>query len=195
MRRKLLLVASFIIVSLVTFGITTVPMGEVDQNKDDRIIGGADEVELDLLTDTITSQNGVNLKYGNLKLKVFNLRRDKDENRVYLKDNLIAQVEQPTGVLKIESKEGDVSLDGNQGVFYDNFGYLEIGKVTGGEAPNDKIYFGGKVFDYNNGKLFINNGWITTDYNVAESGDPDKAGYHFLSKEKAISFIISNNII
>ena len=128
MRRKLLLVASFIIVSLVTFGITTVPMGEVDQNKDDRIIGGADEVELDLLTDTITSQNGVNLKYGNLKLKVFNLRRDKDENRVYLKDNLIAQVEQPTGVLKIESKEGDVSLDGNQGVFYDNFGYLEIGK-------------------------------------------------------------------
>ena len=131
MRRKLLLVASFIIVSLVTFGITTVPMGEVDQNKDDRIIGGADEVELDLLTDTITSQNGVNLKYGNLKLKVFNLRRDKDENRVYLKDNLIAQVEQPTGVLKIESKEGDVSLDGNQGVFYDNFGYLEIGKVTG----------------------------------------------------------------
>ena len=57
MRIKLLLVASFIIVSLVTFGITTVPMGEVDQNKDDRIIGGADEVELDLLTDTITSQN------------------------------------------------------------------------------------------------------------------------------------------
>lgn len=183
MRRKLLLVASFIIVSLVTFGITTVPMNEIGQKKDDRIIGGADEVELDLLTDTITSQNGVNLKYGNLKLKVFNLRRDKEENRVYLKDNLIAQVEQPTGVLKIESKEGDVSLDGNQGVFYDNFGYLEIGKVTGGEAPNDKIYFGGKVFDYNNGKLFINNGWITTDYNVAESGDPDKAGYHFLSKE------------
>ena len=53
MRRKLLLVASFIIVSLVTFGITTVPMNEIGQKKDDRIIGGADEVELDLLTDTI----------------------------------------------------------------------------------------------------------------------------------------------
>ena len=54
MRRKLLLVASFIIVSLVAFGITTVPMNEIGQKKDDRIIGGADEVELDLLTDTIT---------------------------------------------------------------------------------------------------------------------------------------------
>ena len=33
MRRKLLLVASFIIVSLVTFGITTVPMNEIGQKK------------------------------------------------------------------------------------------------------------------------------------------------------------------
>ncbi len=33
------------------------------------------------------------------------------------------------------------TLDGNQGVFYNNFGYLEIGKVTGGEAPNDKNLF------------------------------------------------------
>lgn len=182
MKRKLLIIASFIVVSLVALGITTVPTGEFN-TKDDRIIGGADEVELDLLTDTVTSQNGVNVKYGNLKLKVFNLRRDKENNRAYLKDNLIAQVEQPTGTLKIESTDGDVSLDGTQGVFYNNFGYLEIGKITGGEAPNDKIYFGGKVFDYNNGKLFINNGWITTDYNVAETGDPNKAGYHFLSKE------------
>lgn len=31
--------------------------------------------------------------------------------------------------------------------------------------------------------LYINNGWLTTDYNVAETGDPEQTGYHFLSKE------------
>lgn len=182
MRRKFLLAASFIIVSLTLLGATTIPTGGLNQSSD-RIIGGADEIELDLLSDTITSQNGVNVQYGNLKLKVFNLRRDKEENRAYLSGDLITQVEQPTGILKLQSTNGDVSLDGNQGTFYNNFGYLEIGKVTGGEAPNDKIYFGGDVFDYVNGKLYINNGWITTDFKIAESGDPMQAGYHFLSKE------------
>ncbi len=34
---------------------------------------------------TITSQSGVNVKYGDLKLKVFDMQRDKEKNRAYLK--------------------------------------------------------------------------------------------------------------
>lgn len=83
------------------------------ENTSDRILGGADEIEVDLLSDTVTSQSGVNVKYGDLKLKVFNMQRDK-ENRAYLKENIITQVDQPTGMLKLESTNGDVSLDGNQ---------------------------------------------------------------------------------
>lgn len=182
MRRKIYLAAAYIIISLNILGMSSVPTGNIE-NTSDRILGGADEIEVDLLSDTVTSQNGVNVKYGDLKLKVFDMQRDKEKNRAYLKGNIITQVDQPTGILKLESTNGDVSLDGDQGVFYNNFGYLEIGKVTGGEAPNDKIYFGGKIFEYENGNLYINNGWLTTDYNVAETGDPEQTGYHFLSKE------------
>lgn len=182
MRRKIYLAAAYIIISLNILGMSSVPTGNIE-NTSDRILGGADEIEVDLLSDTVTSQNGVNVKYGDLKLKVFDMQRDREKNRAYLKGNIITQVDQPTGILKLESTNGDVSLDGDQGVFYNNFGYLEIGKVTGGEAPNDKIYFGGKIFEYENGNLYINNGWLTTDYNVAETGDPEQTGYHFLSKE------------
>ena len=182
MRRKIYLAAAYIIISLNILGMSSVPTGNIE-NTSDRILGGADEIEVDLLSDTVTSQNGVNVKYGDLKLKVFDMQRDKEKNRAYLKGNIITQVDQPTGILKLESTNGDVSLDGDQGVFYNNFGYLEIGKVTGGEAPNDKIYFGGKIFEYENGNLYIKNGWLTTDYNVAETGDPEQTGYHFLSKE------------
>lgn len=182
MRRKIYLAAAYIIISLNILGMSSVPTGNIE-NTSDRILGGADEIEVDLLSDTVTSQNGVNVKYGDLKLKVFDMQRDKEKNRAYLKGNIITQVDQPTGILKLESTNGDVSLDGDQGVFYNNFGYLEIGKVTGGEAPNDKIYFGGKIFEYENGNLYINNGWLTTDYNVAETGDSEQTGYHFLSKE------------
>ncbi len=182
MRRKIYLTAAYIIISLNILGMSSVPTGNIN-NTSDRILGGADEIEVDLLNDTVTSQSGVNVKYGDLKLKVFDMQRDKEKNRAYLKGNIITQVDQPTGILKLESTNGDVSLDGDQGVFYNNFGYLEIGKVTGGEAPNDKIYFGGKVFEYANGNLYINNGWLTTDYNVVETADPNQAGYHLLSKE------------
>lgn len=66
--------------------------------------------------------------------------------------------------------------------FYNNFGYLEIGKVTGGEAPNDKYILVEKYLNMQI-NLYINNGWLTTDYNIVETADPNQAGYHLLSKE------------
>ena len=72
MRRKIYLAAAYIIISLNILGMSSVPTGNIE-NTSDRILGGADEIEVDLLSDTVTSQSGVNVKYGDLKLKVFNL--------------------------------------------------------------------------------------------------------------------------
>lgn len=91
---------------------SSVPTGNIE-NTSDRILGGADEIEVDLLSDTVTSQSGVNVKYGDLKLKV-SICKEIRKNRAYLKENIITQVDQPTGMLKLESTNGDVSLDGNQ---------------------------------------------------------------------------------
>ena len=80
MRRKIYLTAAYIIISLNILGMSSVPTGNIN-NTSDRILGGADEIEVDLLNDTVTSQSGVNVKYGDLKLKVFDMQRDKEKNR------------------------------------------------------------------------------------------------------------------
>lgn len=67
---------------------------------------------------------------------------------------------------------GEVALDGSEGTFYNNFGYLEVGKITGAEKPNDRIYFGGEKVEYRENKIYINDGWLTTDYNINETRNP-----------------------
>ena len=62
MRRKIYLTAAYIIISLNILGMSSVPTGNIN-NTSDRILGGADEIEVDLLNDTVTSQSGVNVKY------------------------------------------------------------------------------------------------------------------------------------
>ena len=81
MRRKIYLTAAYIIISLNILGMSSVPTGNIN-NTSDRILGGADEIEVDLLNDTVTSQSGVNVKYGDLKLKVFDMQRDKEKQSV-----------------------------------------------------------------------------------------------------------------
>ena len=61
MRRKIYLTAAYIIISLNILGMSSVPTGNIN-NTSDRILGGADEIEVDLLNDTVTSQSGVNVK-------------------------------------------------------------------------------------------------------------------------------------
>lgn len=84
MRRKIYLTAAYIIISLNILGMSSVPTGNIN-NTSDRILGGADEIEVDLLNDTVTSQSGVNVKYGDLKLKVFDMQRDKEKTERILK--------------------------------------------------------------------------------------------------------------
>ena len=90
------------------------------------------------------SKNGLNLKQGDLELKTYDLKRDIEKNRAYINGELQTLFSNDMGDISLQSlKGGEVALDGSEGTFYNNYGYLEVGKVTGAEKPNDKIYFGG----------------------------------------------------
>lgn len=58
---------------------------------------------------------------------------------------------------------------------------MEVGKVTGAEAPNDKIYFGGEKTKFDNGIVLLKNAWFTTDPKVNENRDLDGLGYYLQS--------------
>ncbi|MEF9932952.1 MAG: hypothetical protein RR191_03155 [Cetobacterium sp.] len=139
------------------------------------------EVEIDLNNDTLISKDGVNLKYGTLKMKAFNARRDRVANRAYLTGPFFMEADEPTGKLKIDARDGEFNLDGTEGSFGKSFGYLEVGQVTGAEKPNDRLYFGGEKSEYLNGKVFIRNAWFTTDPAIIANANPFETGYHLAS--------------
>lgn len=193
MKDKIRLLVAFIIVSLTVYSTEKIPLsaditsGIKIGKTGGSILGGTDEVEIDLTNNTMKSQSGINIKQDNMELKAFDLKRDVEKGRIYVNGELLTLFSSPMGDLGIQSLNGgDVSIKGDQGTFYDNFGYLEVGKVTGAVKPNDKIYFGGNIIEYRDGKIFINDGWFTTDYHVATTKNPDEAGYHLLSKDIVI---------
>ena len=188
MKDKIRLLVAFIIVSLTAYSADKMPLsaditsGIKVKKTTGSVLGGADEVEIDLTNNTMKSQNGINIKQGNMELKAFDLKRDVEKGRIYVNGKLLTLFSSPAGDLSLQSLNGgDVSIKGDQGTFYDNFGYLEVGKVTGAVKPNDKIYFGGNRIEYRDKKIFINDGWFTTDYHVATTKNPDDAGYHLVS--------------
>ena len=138
-------------------------------------------VELDLNTDTLTSTQGADIKYGNMKMKAFNLKRDEAENKVYSPEKIFIEVDGELGKLEVDTESAVVTLDGENGEFSKTFGSVEVGKLTGAEVPNDRIYFGGKSVDYKNNNIYIKNGWATTDPLILKTRDPNLVGYHFLS--------------
>lgn len=199
MKDRIRLAIAFIVVSYIVFGIkleeipavadvtTSATQIELKKEREGSILAGTDEVEIDLINNTLTSKNGLNLKQGDLELKAFNIKRDLEKNRAYVNGELQTLFSNQVGDLSLQSlKGGDVSLDGTDGVFYDNFGYLEVGKVTGAEKPNDKIYFGGDKIEYRDNTIFINDGWLTTDFNINKTKNPNDAGYHLLSENMII---------
>lgn len=195
MRDKIRLAVAFIVVSLTILGLDKLPVigdisssgVELKKEREGSILAGTDEVEIDLINNTMKSKNGLNLKQGDLELKTYDLKRDIEKNRAYINGELQTLFSNDMGDISLQSlKGGEVALDGSEGTFYNNYGYLEVGKVTGAEKPNDKIYFGGDKVEYRDSKIFINNGWLTTDYKIADTRDPNNAGYHFLSEQMII---------
>lgn len=166
MRKRIYLIASLVLVGFIT-------KANAESNN---------EVEIDLNNDTLVSTDGVNVKYGELKLKAFNLNRDTKNNKAYINGDFYLQADEPTGQLKVDSRDGVFSLDGNTGSFGRTFGYLEVGQVTGAEKPNDRIYFGGDRAEYENGTVYLKNGWFTTDPKIMTVKNPMEVGYHLSSE-------------
>ncbi len=197
MRRKIAL-AAFIIACMYAFGEDKLDResfngrGEVfrenfqtdlQSENTDNVQAATDEVEIDLESDTIKSEEGVNLRYGNLKMKAYELQRDQENNMVTANGDVIIGFQEGAAEGKIETRDAEVSLDGDYARFYDSKAYLKVGHVTGAEAPNDKIYFGGEVAEYREGNLRLKNAWFTTDPEVVQSEDVNDAGYHLGTKE------------
>lgn len=195
MRDKIRLAIAFVVVSLTILGLDKLPVVteisssgiELKKEREGSILAGTDEVEIDLINNTMKSNNGLNLKQGDLELKAYDLKRDIERNRAYVNGELQTLFSNEMGDISLQSlKGGDVSLDGTDGTFYNNFGYLEVGKITGAEKPNDRIYFGGDKVEYRDNKIYINDGWLTTDYHINKTRNPNDAGYHFLSENMII---------
>lgn len=141
------------------------------------------EVEISLDNENLTSTNGIDILYGDNKFKVFNVRRDEPKNKMYIDGKFTLDSYQPTGDIRIESRDGVALLDGTEATFGKSFGYMEVGKVTGAEAPNDKIYFGGESTEFNRGVVSLKNAWFTTDPKVNDHRDLKGLGYYLQSDE------------
>lgn len=173
MREKRILLTLFLLLTATSYAAT--------------VEGSADEVEIDLNTNTMTSKDGVVLKQSNMKTKVHTVQRDPEKGMIYYRDGVIAQVDSPTGAIKIESQEGEANAKTQEADFYKNFGYLEVGKVTGAEAPNDRIYFGSDHIQHKDDKIYINRAWTTTDFKIINhANNPNEVDYHISSRQMVI---------
>ncbi|MGL4538226.1 MAG: hypothetical protein ACRCUD_03890, partial [Cetobacterium sp.] len=170
MKRKIYLILALMVVAMSSLKAAT-EIAEDTQN----------EVEIDLNSNTMTSTDGVNVRYGSLKLKAFEVRVDRERNRAYVPGEFFLEADEPTGKLKIDSSNGEFDTEGNTGSFGKSFGYLEVGQITGAEKPNDRIYFGGDKTEYLNGKTYLRNAWFTTDPKIIETRNPSEVGYHLQS--------------
>lgn len=162
MRKKLYLLLALMLVCLRTMSeekVTEKKSSEKDKET---------EIEISLDSESLTSTNGIDIIYGPNKFKVFDVKRDTANNKMYINGDFTLDSYQPTGDARIESKDGVVELDGSKGTFGESFGFLEVGKVTGAEAPNDKIYFGGQETIFDNGNITLENSWLTTDPKINE---------------------------
>lgn len=156
------------------------------------------EVEIDLNSKKMVSKDGVNVRYGALKLKAFETQVDQERNTAYIPGEFYIEADEATGQLKMDLNNGKISLDGKSGEFGKSLGYLEVGVVTKADKPNDKIYFGGESSEYKDGKVYLNNAWFTTDPKIRVTRDPLKTGYHLKSDkiivepDKQVTFLNSD---
>lgn len=165
----------YLILSLMVVGITSL------KAQTERVEDLQNEVVVDLNSNIMTSVDGVNVRYGPLKLKAFEVKVDREKNRVFIPGEFYLEVDEPTGKLRIDSLDGEFDTEGKTGRFGRSFGYLEVGQVTGAEKPNDRIYFGGSRAEYLNGKTFLRDAWFTTDPKILENRNPEEVGYHLQS--------------
>ena len=143
----------------------------------------SDSLTLDTKNDSLTAEGGVKFKYQGLKLQAFGFDRDKDSNIVTAKGDVRIEMGEGNNQSRIDSKKTLLSLDSSTMKYYDSFSYMEVGTITGAVAPNDRIYFGGEVGEYNSDSFSLKNAWFTTDFSILDTGDYKQGGYYLSSKK------------
>ena len=63
-----------------------------------------------------------------------NFKENKEENKVTAKGDVIMEFQEGSAQGKIETRDAEVSLDGDYARFYDSKGYLKVGTMTGAEG-------------------------------------------------------------
>lgn len=190
----------YLLLALMLIGMKALSEEKVIENSSDNK-SKETEIEISLDNDTVTSTNGIDIVYGPNRFKVFDIRRDTAANRMYIDGDFTLDSYQPTGDIRIESQNGVALLDGTKAVFDTTFGYMEVGKVTGAEAPNDRVYFGGEKAKFDNGIVLLKNTWFTTDPKVNTNRDLTDLGYYIRSKkikiepDKQVTFTSSDLFI
>ncbi len=146
----------------------------------------SESLVIDTKNDTLTADGGVKFQYQGLKLQAFGFKRDKNSNIVTATGDVRIEMGDGSNQARIDSHKTLLSLDSSTLKYYDSISYMEVGAVTGAEAPNDRIYFGGEVGEYNEEAFTLKNAWFTTDFSILETGDYKKGGYYLEAKKLKI---------
>ena len=186
-RQKCMVLFLFAILSVSTYGAKNNIFDNINtgsrksSSRNDDVFGVSEEVEIDLANNTAEAPDGINLHYEGMRVKAFKVRRDVEKEKVFFDNFLLAEMQQGLSKIKVEAEKGEINEKGDRGTFENVFGYIEVGPITGAEAPNDKIFFGGQKVDYKEEMITIKKAWLTTDHKVVETSERKEAGYHFLS--------------
>jgi hypothetical protein len=146
----------------------------------------SESLVIDTKNDTLTADGGVKFQYQGLKLQAFGFKRDKESNIVTATGDVRIEMGDGSNQARIDSHKTLLSLDSSILKYYDSVSYMEVGAVTGARAPNDRIYFGGEVGEYNEEAFTLKNAWFTTDFSILETGDYKKGGYYLEAKKLKI---------
>ncbi|MEI6855943.1 hypothetical protein [Psychrilyobacter sp.] len=146
----------------------------------------SESLVIDTKNDTLTAEGGVKFQYQGLKLQAFGFKRDKKSNIVTATGDVRIEMGDGSNQARIDSPKTLLSLDSSILKYYDSISYMEVGAVTGAETPNDRIYFGGEVGEYNKEAFTLKNAWFTTDFNILETGNYKKGGYYLESTKLKI---------
>ncbi|PID67134.1 MAG: hypothetical protein CR959_01745 [Fusobacteriales bacterium] len=159
----------------------------------------SDEVDIDLDKNVLTAKDGISISNGEISGLFHKFEKNSKNDEIKFSENALINIEQNTGNIKIETEKGKFSQEKKEGEFYNTFAYINVAKVTGAEAPNDKIYFGSPYIEYKNNNIYAKDAWLTTDFNIVNHyKTPEKAGYLLKSKntiiepDKQITFYNSN---
>lgn len=133
---------------------------------------------VDTKNDSILAKGGAKLQHQNLKIQASGFEKNSNTNTISTIGDVKIEVKDNDLRARIDSSKVLFSLDDNSIKYYDSVSYMEVGEVTGGMTPNDRIYFGGEVGEYHNNIFTLKKAWFTTDYHILDTYDYKQGGYY-----------------